>query len=208
VVVGRLPPLQVLRLAFRDWWGNWLHLSVLNVVWVLGWASVAFGPPVTLAAYAYVVRLVRGDEMTVAEFLREVRANFGRGWAWALPHLVLVPVFLVNMRFFEGFDGAWARVLELATVALLAGWLLVQLYALPYLFVQERRSLPLAWRNATYTLLASPAYGLALGVAVLAVVLVSVQLRVLAFVVTPVLLALIGTHAVLERLRRFGVTAT
>jgi uncharacterized membrane protein YesL len=207
VVEAAVRPLEVLRLSFRDWWRNWLHLSVLNLVWVLAWASVVLGPPVTLAAHAYVLRLVREDEMPVAEFVREVRANVGRGWAWALPQVALVAVFLVNMRFFEGFDGAWARVLELATVALLALWWLVQLYALPFLFVQERRSLPLAWRNATYTLLASPAHGLALGVAALALVLVSVQLRVLVFLATPVWLALIGTHAVLERLRRFGVTA-
>jgi hypothetical protein len=207
VVLDRLPPVQVLGRAFRDWWRHWLHLSVLNVVWVLAWASVVFGPPVTLAAHAYVLRLLRDDEMPVAEFVREVRSNFARGWAWALPSVVLVPVFLINMRFFEGFDGAWARVLELTTVALLGAWLLVQMYALPYLFVQERRSLVLAWRNAAFTLLAGPVHGLVLGVAALALVLLSVQLRVLAVVATPVLLTLIGTHGVLERLRRFGVKA-
>lgn len=199
------PFLTVLRLAVRDWWRNWLHLTVLNLVWMLAWVLVVPGPPATLAVYAFMCQLVRGDEMTPGEFLQSVRNNFWKGWLWMLPNLILIPGLFINLRFYGQFDASWARGLELATLVLVVFWFFLQFYALPYLFAQERHSLRLAYRNAALTALASPLYSLLLATAAGLLLLLSVRYMALLFLVTPVLIAMLGTHAVRERLHHFKV---
>src|SRR5690606_5705347 len=56
--------LALARNAGLTWWRNWLALTVLNLVWMVSWLTVVLGPPVTLAVYSYIERLVAGDDMT------------------------------------------------------------------------------------------------------------------------------------------------
>jgi uncharacterized membrane protein YesL len=188
-----------------DWWRNWLHLTVLNLVWTLSWFLIVLGPPVTLAAYAYVHRLVGGDEMTPAEFARAVRATFWQAWAWAVAALLPVVALAASLVFYARFPGVWARSAEVGATLLVLAWLVVQCYALPYLFVQERRSLALAYRNAILTLLASPLHALLFALVLTVLLALSLRFMAVTFLVSPVLVAMLGTHAVRERLARFGV---
>ncbi len=195
----------LLRDAATEWWRNWLRLTVLNLVWMVSWLLVLTGPPVTLAVYAYLERLAANDEMTPGEFLAEVRRNLLRGWLWALPVLALVASLLVSLPFYAQFAELWARAAELAVVVLVLGWLFVQFFALPYLFVQGSRSLVQAYRNAALTAFASPLYSLVVAVALLVLLVLSVRFMGVTFLFSPVLIALAGTLAVKERLRRFGI---
>jgi uncharacterized membrane protein YesL len=199
------PPLTVVRLALRDWWRDWLSLTVLNLVWMLAWVTVLLGPPATLAVYDYLRRHIEGDAMTPGEVWGSVRAHALKGWLWALLNLALALGVLVNLGFYGGFDALWARGLELLTLMLTGLWLVLQFYALPYLMVQERRSLRLAYRNALFTTLASPLYSLLLTLTAGLLLTVSVRFVALLFLAVPVLVALLGTHAVRERLRHFKV---
>ncbi len=195
----------LLRDAATEWWRNWLRLTVLNLVWMVSWLLVLTGPPVTLAVYAYLERLAANDEMTPGEFLAEVRRNLLRGWLWSLPVLALVASLLVSLPFYAQFAELWARAAELAVVVLVLGWLFVQFFALPYLFVQGSRSLVQAYRNAALTAFASPLYSLVVAVALLVLLVLSVRFMGVTFLFSPVLIALAGTLAVKERLRRFGI---
>ncbi|HEX7000457.1 MAG TPA: hypothetical protein VF164_02070 [Trueperaceae bacterium] len=195
----------LLRDAATEWWRNWLRLTVLNLVWMVSWLLVLTGPPVTLAVYAYLERLAANDEMTTGEFLAEVRRNLLTGWLWALPVLALVASLLVSLPFYAQFAELWARAAELAVVVLVLGWLFVQFFALPYLFVQGSRSLGQAYRNAALTAFASPLYSLVVAVALLVLLVLSVRFMGVTFLFSPVLIALAGTLAVKERLRRFGI---
>ena len=195
----------VLRDAATQWWRNWLRLTVLNLVWMCSWLVVVFGPPVTLAVYAYLERLMANDEMTPAEFVDLVRRSFGKGWLWALPVLGLSAALFLALPFYAQFADLWALAAEIAAALLVLSWLFLQFFALPYLFAQERPSLRLAVRNAGLTALASPLYSLIIAFFLLLLFVLSVRFMALTFVCTPVLIALAGTLAVRERLQHFGV---
>jgi uncharacterized membrane protein YesL len=202
------PFLNVMRLAVRDWWHHGLHLTLLNLIWLVAWVSVVLGPPVTLAVYAFMHQLVHDattPELTPGEFLRSVRTHFWKGWLWMLPNLAVIPGLLINLGFYGQFDAPWAVALEVVTVVLVVFWFFLQFYALPYLLVQERRSLRLAYRNAALTTLASPLYSLLFAIVIGLLLLLSARFVVLLFLMTPVLIAMMGTHAVRERLQHFKV---
>ncbi len=195
----------LLRDAVVEWWRNWLRLTALNLIWMASWLVVVLGPPVTLAVYAYLERLVAGDEMSPREFLTEIRRNLLKGWLWALPSLALVGGLLVALPFYARFGDLWARAAEMALALIVLGWLFVQFFALPYLFAQGTRSLRLAVRNGALTAFASPLYSFIIGFALLLLVVLSVRFVGVTFLFSPVLVALAGTLAVKERLRHFGL---
>lgn len=197
--------IAVFRGTAESWWRNWLHLTVFNLVWVLSWVFIILGPPMTLTAYAYLRRLDQGDEMTVREILATVRTHLLQGWLWLLPSLGIVPLTGLSAGFYGSLDAPWAPAILALIVFVTGVWLLLQFYVLPYLFVQDRRSLRLAYKNAALTLLASPLYSL--GIALVCSLLLTVSLRFVAliFLCSPVLVAILGTHAVNDRLRRFQV---
>lgn len=196
---------MVLVTAVQEWWQSWLPLTLVNLACVAGWLLVVPGPPATLALYAAVARVLDGDDVTPREFAAAVGRHFWRGWAWAsltaLPLAALVPALF----FYARFPDAWARVAEVVAALLVAGWSFVQVYALAFLVVQERPSLRAAYRNAVLTILASPLHAAVLGVALALLLALTVRFMALAFLLTPVLVATIGIHAVRERLARFGI---
>lgn len=195
----------LLRDSAVEWWRNWLRLTVLNLVWMASWLTVVLGPPVTLAVYAYLERLTDNDEMTPREFAAEVRRNLLKGWLWVLPVLALLASLFVSLPFYAQFPDLWARAAEAAVALLVLGWLFLQFFALPFLFVQDTRSLRQAFRNAALTALASPLYSLIVGVALLVLFVLSVRFMGVTFLFSPVLIGLAGTLAVKERLERFGL---
>lgn len=195
----------VLRDAVVEWWRNWLRLTALNLVWMCSWLAVVFGPPVTIAVYAYLERLFANDEMTPAEFVDTVRRSFGKGWLWALPVFGSAAALFLALPFYAQFADLWARAAEIAAALLVLGWLFLQFYALPYLHAQERPSLRLALKNAVITALASPLYSLLVACFLVIACVLSARFMALTFFFTPVLIAVAGTLAVRERLTRFGV---
>ena len=197
--------LSVVADAAVDWWQHWLPLTLLNLLWVAAWLSVVLGPPVTLAVHAYLGRLLDHDQMTPAEFARTVRDVFWQGWAWAVAALAPVFALAVALVFYARFPGPWARAAELSATLVVLCWLLVQSFALPFLVTQQRRSLRLAYRNAALTLLASPLHAAVFALVVVILAVLSLRFMALTFLVSPVLLAMIATHAVRERLSSFGL---
>src|SRR5690606_31737380 len=124
----RMDALNLARHAGLTWWRNWLALTVLNLVWMVSWLTVVLGPPVTLAVYSYIERLVAGDDLTPREFVTAVTANFAKAWLWALPVLASMAGWVVAVSFYALVGDVWARAAEVAASLIVLAWLFVQFY--------------------------------------------------------------------------------
>ena len=82
----------------------------------------------------------------------------------------------------------------------LLAWLLVQLYALPFLFEQETPSVRLALRNGVSMLGSNLLFSATLGVLLAVALAVGILFFLVTFAAGGVFLALVGNHAVLNRL--------
>ena len=108
-----------------------------------------------------------------------------------------------NTLFYASFPAEVWRVARPVLVAVGVAWLVVQFYALPYLVIQERKNLLVAWKNGLLTALSAPVYtlvvaGLGLGVGLISLILVApLALGGPAFV------AVLANEAVLERLKTY-----
>jgi uncharacterized membrane protein YesL len=190
--------------ALRDWWRDWVNMAVLNLVWMLCWLTVILGPPATFTAYKVANDFANERTLYPRELPGMLRRYFLQSWLWFLLQLVVAAAVLVNLQFYGGLGGGLGAVLTGATLVVAGIWLLVQLYTLPYLMEQERPGLHLALRNSLLTALASPLYTLIFGAIVALLLAICVRLPFLLLFGVPMLIAVTSSHAVLERLERFG----
>jgi len=196
---------SVLRAALRDTWDDLWSTAVCNLLWLLLSLSFFLGPPATAALFFYANRLAHGESTGVGEFLRAVRRYFGVGWRWGLVNGVML-FLLVGDVILTGrlSQSAGMGLVQGLFLAGLLVWLLLQLYTLPFLFEQETPSVKLALRNGAAMLGNNILFSVALGVLLGCILLLGTVAFMLSLAAGGVFVALVGNHAVLNRLAAHG----
>lgn len=198
----RLHPLRAVTIDLLDWL---FMFGAVNMLWFLLSLTVIGLPPATLALYDIAYGAYRGRYPTVRSYLPAVRARLKMGWLWAGVNLLLLAIGWSALQFY----GAQGTVLSMfiGGVVFFSCILLLffQFYVLPYLAIQEEESLPQAYRNAIMTALADPYLlllnaGLSLFILIPSVIVIAPMM-----LITPALLAMIGTYSLLEWLQKRGV---
>ena len=197
--------LRVVGQAVTDWWDDLVNLAIINVIWVLCWFTVILGPPATLGMYHIANRLAHGESLGPRGLWDGGRRYFLQSWLLVLLNLAAVAIILLNFWFYASVEDTWADLVKAFFVLLGVGWLVVQFYALPYLMEQERKNVGLALRNGLFNALAAPGYTLFVFAFAGLVVVLSVGLVFPLLMGGPCLVAIVGNHAVMERLETYGV---
>lgn len=202
---GTPGPFGTIADAVGDWWREWVRMAALNLAWVTACLTVVLAPPATLTLHWAVRELQRGRDVSPGEVLRVGRRFFLRSWAWFLPNVLVALLVLANLTYYARLPQPFAVAVFLLLALAVVLWLAVQFYVPAFLMVQERPDLVQAHRNAFLTSLASPLYTLVLLAAAALVLLVSLRFLPILFLGGVCLVATMSTHAVANRLERFGL---
>lgn len=202
--MGLRESIRLVWSALKLWWEVWLGLWLFGLVWGLCWITIVLGPPATFGFFHAVHSLAAQKEIRWGEYYRAAKANFFTSWIWSLANLVFLFVVFANYVFYGNMEGSQGRVLQVLALVVGILWVVLQMYALPYYVLQEKKSLWVAWKNALFTWLASPLFSL----------VISLVLALLGFLhvfILPVFLAgpglaiLLGSLAVEDRIQKFGI---
>jgi uncharacterized membrane protein YesL len=191
---------HVFRKTLNDLWDELYLLATANVLWTAFNLLLVPGPPATAGLFVLTHRLACGQEASLRDFFEGFRRHFWRSWLWALvagagffilSGDVVLTGLLSNADYTIFIQGFFLMLLFL--------WAFLLLYAFPLILEQERPSLRLALRNALVMFANNPdfsatLFGLALLIALLSALLVAPW-----GVITVAFLALLGNHAVLDR---------
>jgi uncharacterized membrane protein YesL len=199
---------EVLKQSIIDWWYAWVNLAVVNLAWLFCVVTVLLAFPATFGLFYASREAAYRRSAGFNDFVQGLRRYFWRGWQWGLLNALAVALVYANILFYGQVDEAWAAPLLALTLYLALMWVIIQLYAIPYLMEQEAPHMRVAYKNAAFTALASPLYTLVL----LAFIALLVGLMVWQFPLVVAgfvpLIAVIANHAVLERLKTFGIKET
>ncbi len=200
--------LRVIRSAVVDLWDHLALVALCSLAWLLLVVLIIPGPPATLALFDMADRMARREHMLAfRDYLRAVRVRFGVGWRWGAVNLLVVALLLIDIAMVPRMvSPSLAFFLQMFFLTALALWIVVNWYALAFLFQQKEPSLRQALRNGAVLLLQHPLFTLTLAVItalLLGVSAVLVVLIIAILLVGPMFVALIGTHAVLDRLALF-----
>jgi len=197
--------LRVVRSAVINLWDN-LFLAILcSLAWFFLALLIIPGPPATLALFDMAERIARREHLLeFRDYLRAVGKRFGLGWRWAAINIPVVAILLIDIAVAPRMVSPPAAItLQWFFIVAMALWLVVNWYALAFLFQQKETSLRQALRNGAVLLLQHPFFTLVLVAITVALLGLSAALVILIIAILllgPMLIALISTHAVLNRL--------
>ncbi len=192
---------QFFRDTLRDIWADLWTALVVNLLWTLSLCLLIPGPPATLALFYYGSRLAKGEVTDLNDFWWAFRHYWGPGWRWGAINLLVIGLLAGDAILTEQLSTAGlAPFVQGFYLAALAGWLVVQLYALSFLFEQDRLSVRQALRNAAVMAGKNPGFTLALAGLLGLVFVFGTLLFMLSFAFGGVILAGMATRAVQNRL--------
>ncbi len=193
---------KILRSAFQDVWQELWTILVVQLFFLIGQALIVLGPPVTVAMFYYGNRIAHDELATERDFLKAVRQYWKPAWRWGGLNF-LVFGLLIGDYSLTGklvIEQSLASFLQSLYIAILVLWLLLQMFALPFLFEQEQPSVLLALRNAVVFVRRN----LILVVVLSLMLAISLALGLLTFMLTFVfgaaLVAFTGNRAILKSL--------
>jgi len=192
---------QVFRKTLSDLWDDMYLLVMVNVLWIALNLLGVPGPPATAGLFVLTHRLARGEAVGLRDFFEGFRRYFWRSWLWAIVAGVGFFILGGDVVLVGNLSSAdYVIFIQGFFLMLLFLWTFVLLYALPLILEQEQSGLRQALRNALVMFASNQSFSVTLFGLALLVALLSTLLLAPWGIITVVFLALLGNHAVLDRL--------
>ena len=191
---------RIFRKTLSHLWDEMFLLAIANVLWVALCLLLVTAPPATAGLFVLTHRLASGKAASLGDFFAGLRRYFWRSWLWAIVagagfFILGGDVVLTGLL----SDADYVVLIQGFFLMLLFLWAFLLLYAFPLILEQEQPSLRLALRNALVMFATNPGFSITLfGLAMLVALLSSLLFAPWA-VITVAFLALLGNHAVLNR---------
>ncbi|MEN6570885.1 MAG: hypothetical protein ABFD24_03490 [Anaerolineaceae bacterium] len=193
--------LKIVGESFRDLWADLWTMLASNLFWLIANVLIIPGPPATLAIVHYGNRLAHGEQADLTDLWQAFRSYWGPAWRWGAINIVVVAFLVANIALTGKMQlGAWEPVIQGLYVALLVLWLALQLFALPFLFEQEKMSVRQALRNSVVLIGKNMGFSLFLWVLLALILTAGTIAFLLSAMLGTVFLASAGNRAVLNRL--------
>lgn len=200
--------IKIVGLAFRDIWQEFWTILIVHLLFLLGIILILPGPPAMLALFFYGNRIAHGESATERDFLNAVRRYWGPAWHWGVLNLFVIGLltgdYYLTARLTD--NTSIAAFIQGLYIVLLVAWLLLQLFALPFLFEQSEPLILQALRNAAVFIGRNLIFVLVFALLLLLSLAAGTLVFMLTFVFGSVFLAFAGNRAVLEHLEA-GETA-
>lgn len=194
--------LSVVRFAVVALWDNAFLVIFCSLAWLFLTLLIVPGPPATVALFAISADIARQERLLgFGDYLRAVWRYFGVGWRWAAINIPVLLIVAVDIRAVPRMVSPEVAVtIQLALYLALAVWIVINWFALTFLFQQDKPAVVQALRNGGVLLLQYPWFSLALVVVTTALLALSLVMVIVNMLFGPMLAALIGTRAVADRL--------
>jgi len=193
---------KILGLSFQDVWQELWTIFIVHLIFLLGNLLILTGPPVTLALFFYGNRIAHGEAANERDFLEAIRKYWSPAWRWGLINVLVIGVLTGDYYFIGKLAGNsnHSYLIQGFYLTMLAGWMLLQLFTLPFLFEQKQPSVVQALRNGTVFIGQNFILVLVLAVLLVLSLTVGTLTFLLTFVFGGALAAFAGNHAVVEHL--------
>lgn len=175
---------------------------IVHLLFLFGNILIIFGPPVTLALFFYGNRIAHGERADERDFLAAIRNYWSPAWRWGFINLLAVGILTGDYYLIGKLAGNsnHSYLIQGFYLMILAGWALLQLFSLPFLFEQKQPSVLRALRNGVVFIGQNFILVLVLALLLVLSLTVGTLTFMLTFVFGGALVAFAGNHAVVEQL--------
>ena len=192
--------LKTLGYSFRDTWQQLGTILIVHLLFLFGNLLIIPGPPATLALFFYANRIAHGETANERDFLNAIRSYWKPAWRWGFLNLLVIGLLVGDYSLTGKLHSDTGYFIQGLYIVLLAGWLLLQVFTLPFLLEQKQPLVLQALRNATVFIGRNLIFVLVLALLLGLSLAAGVLTFMLTFVFGGALVAFAGNHAVLKDL--------
>ena len=200
-----MSPFRIWARAIGLWWRELIVWTIFNIAWFALQIPIVTGPPATAAMFVIARRVAAGEYLDFGDGLRALREMFFPAWKWGAITLILIVVIGVNLWFYQAAAGLLWDVLRLVWITIGLLWFGMSLFYWPFWLAQADRRVSVTLRNSALFMARRPGVTLILVLSGLAVAVGSTLITLPLVVALMAWLALLGTVAVNDELRRIEV---
>lgn len=187
--------------ALKMWWNDWANQVVVCLAAILLSLTVILYPAALFGVFHQALDLTHGVRTGIAGFWQGIKLNIKTSLLWGLVNTVVIALLGMNIWFYFNSDQVLAPFVFVSGFMLLT-WMVWQFYSVACLFLQEDKSLKLAFQNGIAVILNQPGYTLVIGLLAVALTLVSLRYFIPLVLGVESLLALLALRAVQATLPR------
>jgi uncharacterized membrane protein YesL len=194
--------LKVLGLALRDTWQELWTILIVNLLFIFANLLVITGPPATLALFFYANRIAHEERATERDFLQAMRTYWKPAWRWGFLNILIIGLLTGDYFLIETLtdNATMASLVQGLYLALLASWLLLQLFTVPFLFEQTEPRVGQALQNAAVFLKKNLIFAIVFALLLALSLIAGTLLFMLTLAFGGAFVAFAGNHAVLRDL--------
>ncbi len=182
--------------SMKLWWKDWANQVLVSLVAILLSLTVVLYPMVLFGVYEQALDLTHGIRTGIIGFWHGVKSYWRKSLPWGLLNLLVLTLLSLNIWFYQNTDHPVALVLVILMIGLGFFWLIWQFYTVSCFFLQEEKTLKIAWKNGLAIILSQPGYALVIAIVMLVFLGLSITTFIPLFVGSIPLIAILGLRAV------------
>ena len=187
---------DVITDALKLWWKDWGNQIVVSLIAILASLTVILAPAALFGIFHECKDLTHNTRTGLLGFWEGFKAHFRQNLTWGVVNLLVWIVLATNTWFYYKSQFSFAPILTFLMIGLGAFWIIWQSFTLACFYLQEEKTLKLAWKNGLAIMLAQPGYALIIGLTMLAILVLSFSVFIPLFLGSLPLLALLAFRAV------------
>ena len=187
---------DVIADSIKLWWKDWGNQVVVSLVAVLLSLTIILLPASLFGIYQETLDLTHQERSGLIGFWKGFRQYFLKSLSWGVVNLVVIFILVTNIWFYYNSLLEIAPILTVVTIILGVIWIIWQFFSLSCFFLQEQKTLKIAWKNGAVIIIKNPLYVLIISLVILALLVLSFYTYIpLAFGSIP-LIAILSLRAV------------
>lgn len=192
---------QVIVDAAKTWWQDWSNQALVCLAAILLSLTIVLYPAALFGVFHEARDLTHGLRTGLAGFWKGFKTDFRNNLVWGMVNTVVLALLGLNIWFYANTQYSFAPALTGFSILLGVFWLSWQFFSLACLFLQEERSLKLAWKDGFAVMVSHPLYVTLISIPVLVLLFLSARYFIPLFFGAESLLALLGLMSIQRTLK-------
>ncbi len=182
--------------SIKIWWKDWANQVLVSLAAILLSLTVVLYPLAIFGIYEQSLDLSHGIPTGVLGFWKGFKGHWRKSLPWGLLNLLVIGIFGFNIWFYLNLDHPIALALMTLMFGLLFFWLVWQFFTVSCFFLQEEKTLKIAWKNGLAIFLLQPGYAVVIAIVMLVLVGLSITTFIPFFLGSVPLISMLGLRAV------------
>ncbi len=182
--------------AIKLWWSDWGNQVVVSLVAILLSLTIFLFPAAIFGIYQESLDLTHRERSGLMGFWKGFKQYLLKSLVWGGINLLVIFVLVTNVWFYYNSQLESAPLLTIVTIIMGFLWLIWQFFSVSCFFLQQDKTMKVAWRNGFVTILKQPLYALIISLVMLALLVLSFYVYIPLVLGSIPLIAILGLKAV------------